>query len=99
MLFGLWTKIVANSYVVGAGLLAVVAFIARFQFLKNARDRAELEADTLKATVHANKVKRKIVKEETKKLSVKRAELKKRIKEKRREDFEGLDNLSDSNKP
>ena len=98
MLSALWVKIVASSYKIGAVLLIVVASIARFQAVKSARDRAVLEADTLKAVVHANKIKRKIVKEEEEKLSAKRADLIKKIKDiKEGKKSEGLDNLTNPN--
>ena len=98
MLSGLWTKIVANSYVIGAGLLAVLGFFARFQFIKNARDKAEVEADTLKAVVHANKIKREIKKEEEIDLLRRSRDIKEEIKKlEKGEESEGIDNLTNPN--
>jgi len=98
MLSGLLTKISRQMYLIGAVLLAVLAAIGRMQFLKNARDKAEVRADTLSATIHAERVKKKIIKEEENKLSSRRAELIKEIERKKKgETFEGVDNLTDPN--
>ncbi len=80
MLSGLLLKTKKNLVAIGAFLLAVLAFFARLQFLKNAREKAERKADTLRATVHAERVKRDIIKEEEGKLLSRRSELIKEIK-------------------
>lgn len=92
----LWARLTKNLYVIGALVLSVLAVIGRMQFLKNSRDRAELKADTLRATVHAERVKKEVIKEEEKRLSSRRASLIKELKEEG-ENFEGVDNLTDSN--
>jgi hypothetical protein len=99
MLSGILTKISRQMYAIGAVLLAVLAAIGRMQFLKNARNKAEEKADILSATINAERVKKKIIKEEENKLSSRRAELIKEIEKKRRkgETFEGVDNLTDPN--
>lgn len=90
----LWLK--SRAYLVGALLTAVLAVIARVMFLKTARDKARDESERLRAQAHANRIKSKIVKEEKKKLSLKESNIIKQVK-KEGEEFEGLDNLTDSN--
>ena len=96
MLLDLWLTIKSKLFLLGSVMVTLLALVARFQFVKNARDRAELEADTLKATAHAHRIKRKIQKEEEEELSRREIIIKEKLK-KRGKEFEGLDNLSDSN--
>lgn len=93
--FGLLTKIQAKLAGVGVILLGIAAAIFRMKSLKNQRDRAEAKADTLKATVHAQRVKERIKKEEEVKLSSRRAEIAKEIEDIKRlgENSEGVKNL------
>lgn len=96
MLSGILKKISRQMYAIGAVLLAVLAAIGRMQFLKKARDKAEVRADTLSATIQAERTKKKIIKEEEEKLSSRRAEIIKEGK-KKGENFEGVDNLTHPN--
>ena len=96
MLSGLILKINKNLWVIGGAILTVLAFFARLQYLKGARDRALVKADTMKATVHAERVKREAIKQQELLNSRRRVKLIKDIK-KEGEDFEGVDNLTDSN--
>jgi uncharacterized protein (DUF3084 family) len=96
MLSGLLIKLRSKAAILGAGLLAILAFFLRLNFLKNARDRAEIESDTLRATVHAERTRKKIIKEEEKERVSRRDTIKKEL-EKKGEEFEGVDNLTNSN--
>ena len=96
-LSGLLVTAKAKLYLVGAVLLAVAAAVLRMQVLKNQRDKARVKAGTLTATVHAVRTKEKIIKEQELLNSRRRVELVKQLK-KEGEDFEGVDNLTDSNK-
>ena len=91
-LLGLKSKL----YLVGAFLVAALGVLARVAFLKQARNKAEEKVEVLKAQAHANKIKSKIVKEESSKLSLKESEIKEKV-EKKGENFEGVDNLTNSN--
>jgi len=93
MLSGLILKINKNLWVIGGAILTVLAFFARLQYLKGARDRALVKADTMKATVHAERVKREAIKEQEKIYRRRRVEIKEELK-KKGEDFEGVDNLT-----
>jgi len=86
----------AKLYAIGAGLLAFFAMIVRMQSLKNARDKARLEADSLKARAHVVKVKRKIKRKEQIRLSEEKAHVKGQLS-KEGEDFKGTDNFSKPN--
>lgn len=92
----MFTWLTAKLYGVGAAALIVLAAIGRMQMLKNARDNARKERDTLKARVHVNKVNKMIKKEEKKVLFSRREELKKELS-KKKEDFEGVKNFTDPN--
>ena len=80
--------------VVGLIILTVLSVFGAT--MKGQRDRARREVDTLKTTVHSERVKKKIVKEKKKELSLKESEIKERVKKEKREDFEGIDNLTDN---
>ena len=87
---------------IGAAIMAVLAFFVRLQMVKNQRDKARDKADVLGASVHAERVKKMIIKEERKKGVSRRDTIKKKVKELEEgdvkdEDFEGIDNLTDSN--
>ena len=83
---------------IGSVVLAVLAAVVRMQSLKNARDKARVEADTLKATVHVQRVNNQIKKKERKKLSVEKAKIKEEIEKiERGEKSEGIDSLSNPN--
>ncbi len=101
----MWTGIQAKLVGAGFVLLTIIGFLTRLKFVTAARDRAEVKADTLKATVHAERVKNQIIKEEREKQVSRRADLVNQIKEKKKEehgdadaDFKGIDNLTDSDK-
>ena len=83
---------------IGSVVLTVLATVVRMQSLKNARDKARVEADTLKATVHVQRVNNQIKKKERKKLSVEKAKIKEEIEKiERGEKSEGIDSLSNPN--
>lgn len=86
----------SKLYAIGAVVLIVLAAVGRMQMLKNARDNARLERDTLKARVHVIKVNKMIKKEEKKELFSRREELKKELS-KEKKDFEGVDNFNKPN--
>ncbi len=66
--------------------------------MKNAKNKAEIKADTLKATLHAERVKKKIIKEEKEKDISRRADIHNQIEKlKKGEDFEGIDTLTNPN--
>ena len=92
----MFTWLTAKLYGVGAAILIVLAAIGRMQMLKNARDNARKERDTLKARVHVNKVNKMIKKEEKKELFSRREELKIELS-KEKKDFEGVKNFTDPN--
>jgi 5'-3' exonuclease len=82
-------------------LFTVLAVFSRT--MKNQRDIARRNVEHLKATVHAERVKKKIVKEERVIESSRRATLVNQIKEKKKQEegkennFEGIDNLNNPN--
>jgi len=86
----------AKLYAIGAALLAGLAFFVRFQAVKNQRDKAELQRDVLKARSHVAVVQKKIERAAKKELIKKKKEIKEKISQPK-EEFEGIDSLSDSN--
>jgi len=92
MFVGLQAKLMAF----GAGVLAILAMVVRMQALKNARDIARQESETLKARAHVVKVKRKIKRKEQIRLSEEKAHVKEQLS-KEGEDFKGTDNFSKPN--
>lgn len=82
-------------------LLTVLAVFSKT--MKGQRDRARRDVEHLKTTIHTERVKKKIVKEEEVKEFSRRAELLNQIKEKEKKEdgkennFTGIDNLTDSN--
>lgn len=86
----------AKLYAIGAGLLALGALILRLQVLKNQRDKARVMADTLKVRHHTIQVQKVLKRKEEKKLLSHRAEIVKELS-KEKEDFTGIDSLTDSN--
>ena len=105
MLSGLWTTISKNFYVVGAAILAVLAVVGRIEWLKKSRDKAREKGMILQAGINAEKIKKRVIKEEESKRFSRREKIKQEIEKKKRideegsdEKFEGIDNLTDSNK-
>jgi hypothetical protein len=96
MLSLLWTKLSKNLYVIGTAVLGVLAVVLRMQSLKKGRDRARDRAEILEATIHAERVKKQIIKEKEEEARSRRADLIKELN-KEGEEFEGVDNLTDSN--
>lgn len=90
----MWLK--SKAYAIGAALLAIIAFFARFQMVKNQRDKAKEQADIVKTQLHVEKVKKEIERKEKKKLSSQEESIKEEVK-KKDEDFTGLDNLNNPN--
>ena len=96
MLSLLLVKIKKNLYVIGAALAGLAYAVLRILALKRAKNKAEDQVDILKTTIHAERVKKEIIKEEEKKRVSRRADLLKEL-EKEGEDFKGLDNLNNPN--
>lgn len=98
MILSLFRGLGAKLWILGGGILSILAMVARMQSLKTARDAARDKAATLEATIHTEQEKQKVIKEEVKKLSIKKAEIKEEIKKiKKGESVEGIDNLSNPN--
>ncbi len=91
-MFGLQAKLVAF----GAALLGVLAMFVRMQALKNKAEKATQIAETLKSRAKQAANQKKIKREEEKKLLQEKKEILEEIS-KPEEEFEGIDNLTDSN--
>jgi thymidine kinase len=87
----------AKAAAFGAAALVVLGFLLRLKIVTAQRDRAIVVAETLKARHHVVKVQAKIKREEEKKLISRKADIIKQL-EKSDEEFDGVDNLTDSNK-
>jgi len=87
----------AKAAAFGAAAFVVLAFLLRLKIVTAQRDRAKVVAETLKARHHVVKVQEKIKREEEKKLISRKADIIKQL-EKPDEEFDGVDNLTDSNK-
>ena len=85
----LWLYAILGSVLAVLGVTSV--------YFKNKAERLQREKDTLKATVNAERVRKKIEKKERIELSQRESEIKKEIEKKDEEDFNGIDNLTDSN--
>ena len=88
----------AKLYYIGAAVMAALATWARMEYLKKKADKAIIKANLLEATILAEYVKKRVIKEQKKKEFTRRDELFKELK-KNDEDFKGIDNLTHSNKP
>ena len=86
----------AKLAVAGAAALAFIAMFVRLKLVENQRDKAEGVAEVLVARHTVAKKQEKIKRKEEGDLTSRRGEIAKEI-EKKREEFKGLDNLSDSN--
>ena len=91
-----WLGLKVKLAAAGAAVLAFLAMWVRLKAVQNQRDKAESTANILIARHVVAKEQKKIKREEEKKLVSRRAEIIKEIK-KPKEEFDGLDNLSDSN--
>jgi len=87
----LWLK--SKAVLLGAGILTILAFFARFQMVKNQRDKARIRANSLEARVHIDVVTRRLEKANRTDLVEKLKDIKKEV-----EKDEAIPNLSDSNK-
>jgi len=87
-----WTQIKAWLWAIGAALLAALGLYS--VTLKGQRDKARRKADTLTATVHAERTRKKIEKKKDIELSRKESEIKERIKDATKP--VDLDNLFDN---
>ena len=97
-MLSLLVNLKSKLWLIGSVVLTVLAAVGRMQSLKNARDKARIEADALKATVHVQRVNKQIKKEEDKKLSVEKAKIKEEIEKiKKGERDDGIDSLSNPN--
>ena len=86
----------AKLYAIGAGLLAFIAMFLRLQVVQNQRDRAKQQAETLKSRAKQAANQKKIKRKEEARLLQEKKEILEEIS-KPEEEFEGLDNLTDSN--
>jgi len=90
-----WVK--AKAAWIGAIAIAVAAFLTRIEWLKFARDRAEQRAEIAEARLVTNKVQAKIALAKKKALADAKAKIETEVT-KEGDDFEGLDNLSNTSK-
>lgn len=81
-------------YAIAGGLLAALGVTS--VYFKGKADRLQRDKDTLKATVHAERTRKRIEKEKKEELSRRESDIKKEGK-KDVKDFEGFDNLTNSN--
>ena len=90
----LWKQIKAWGFAIAGALLAVLG-VASVYYKEQAKKQRR-KADTLQATVSAERTRKRIEKEKKIELSRRESEI---IKEKERKDgeFTGFDNLTDSN--
>lgn len=79
-------------YAIVAALLGVLGVTS--VYFKNKAERAARQRDTLKATVNAERTRKKIEKKKKEELSRRESDIRKEGKD---ENFEGFDNLNDSN--
>jgi hypothetical protein len=86
------SQLKAWGYAIGAALLAALGGVS--VYYRNKANKQKAKADTLQATVHAERTRKKIEKEKKIELSRRESEIKKEGKD---ENFEGFDNLTDSN--
>ena len=91
-----WVGIQAKLAVAGAFALAVLAVVTRLKVLKHQRDRARGTAAILTARAIVQKTNQKIKREEEGQLLKELASIEKELE--KDEDFQGVDNLTDSNK-
>ena len=88
----MFTQVKLWIYAILGSVLAVLGFTS--VYFKGKADKMKRERDTLKATVHAERTRKKIEKKEKRVLEENEREIRKKGKE---ENFEGFDNLTDSN--
>lgn len=86
----------AKAAALGAAVLVVLGFFIRLKIVTAQRDKAKVVVKTLKARHHVQKVQQKIKREEEKKLVSRKADIIKQL-EKPDEEFNGVDNLTNSN--
>lgn len=80
------------AYAIVGSLLAVLGVTS--VYFKGKADRMQRQRDTLKATVHSERTRKRIEKEKKIELSRRESEIRKKGKD---ENFEGFDNLSNPN--
>jgi hypothetical protein len=86
----------AKAAAIGAAVLVVLGFLLRLKMVTHQRDKAKVVAETLKARHHVAVVQKKIKREEEKKLLKELSSIEKEI-EKDDDEFQGVDNLTNSN--
>lgn len=82
-------------YAILGSVLAVLG--ATSVYYRGKAKKVEQQRDTLKATVNAERVRKKIEKEHKRDLEEIERKIKKEIKKKDEKEFKGIDNLTDSN--
>lgn len=90
----IWLKLKAWGWAIAAALIGVLAGYAGVQ--KHRAGKFKDKAETLKATVNAERVRKEIEKKERDTLSLKEREIEEKVK-KKDENFTGIDNLTNSN--
>lgn len=89
------------AWQLGALVLVVLGFVTRIKYLEHQREKAEVRAAVAEAKVHIKAVEKKVEKKRKESLRVSLEETRKTVeeeKEKPREQFKGLPDLSDPNK-
>lgn len=83
------------GYAIVGALLATLGVAS--VYYKKKGEKYKIRADTLKATVHAERTRKKIEKKKKEELSRRESDIKKETEKKDEKDFNGIDNLTDSN--
>jgi uncharacterized membrane protein YebE (DUF533 family) len=89
------SQLKAWIYAAGAALIGGLAAWGLWN--KKKAEKFEAKASTLEATVHAERVTKKVIKEKKKEQSSRRERIKEEVEKKDDKDFKGIDNLTDSN--
>ena len=87
----------AKFYALGVGIVTVIGFFFRLQYLKNKNERLKRKADTLHARAIQAKNFRKRDKEIAEEFRSRETDLVKELERHSEEEFEGLDNLTKPN--
>ena len=82
-------------YAIGAAVFAALGLTS--VYFKGKAKRVSAERDTLKATVHAERVRKKIEKKEKRVLEENERKIKEEVKKKDEKEFKGIDNLTNPN--
>lgn len=89
-------KIKSFFVIGGAALLSFLALYLKLQYVESKRDKAEVRVETLKAQLHSERMRKKIIKESKEKYVSRTAEIAAQL-EKKDEEFTGIDVLTNPN--